>query len=88
MRVRPSHSGLLVGYPGRSTPLAAGGEEVARSSYWLRRLLKGDVVQVELETPAAPPPEPEPEPEAPPPASRHRRKKAGSRRTAEDNPES
>lgn len=46
MRVRPSRAGLLVGYPGRTTSLAQGGEEVPRSAYWMRRLMKGDVVLV------------------------------------------
>lgn len=34
--------------------LAADGEPVEMSSYWLRRLADGDVVEVEASAPAAP----------------------------------
>ncbi len=48
MRVKPSRPGLLVGIPGRPRVyLRPEGEEVPRSSYWLRRLRGGDVVLCE-----------------------------------------
>ncbi|MEM7308902.1 MAG: DUF2635 domain-containing protein [Planctomycetota bacterium] len=45
-RLRPGSKGLVVRVPGRQSPLAAAGEEVALDTYWRRRLRAGDVVEV------------------------------------------
>lgn len=47
MRVKPSRSGLVVAMPERGgRALAAAGEDVPESTYWLRRLADGDVLRV------------------------------------------
>lgn len=87
MRVKPSRPGLIVGYPGRSSPLNPGGEEVSRSAYWGRRLMKGDVVEV-LEEPSTPDQAtadpPESAAEEPSPAARPTRRKGAGRRADPD----
>lgn len=53
MNVRPAREGLIVPDPERRSPLPAGGASVPRSSYWLRRLRYGEVVEVKPSPPAA-----------------------------------
>lgn len=43
--IKPARDGLIVRDPQTRTPLAAAGESKPRTSYWLRRLAEGDVVE-------------------------------------------
>lgn len=66
MKVKPAREGLLVGWPGGSQPfLPAEGARVAAAhlTYWQRRIMDGDVVEIEDE------------PEQPTPTRRGRRTK-------------
>lgn len=38
--------GRLVRHPGNYQPLAADGEAVEKNSYWVRKVLAGDVIEV------------------------------------------
>ncbi len=46
LHVKPSREGLIVLEPSSKQPLPAEGKEVSRTTYWLRRLRAGDVVEV------------------------------------------
>lgn len=52
MHIRPAE-GRLVRDPKSKQPIPAEGAEVERSSYWLRRLKDGDVVETTRKKPAA-----------------------------------
>lgn len=43
--VKPAE-GCMVRHPGNYKPLAAEGEAVEKTSYWIRKLRAGDVVEV------------------------------------------
>lgn len=48
MKVKPARAGLIVRFPEKpSRVLADEGEDVPRSTYWIRRLKAGDVVPVQ-----------------------------------------
>lgn len=52
MRVRPARPGAVIRDPHTKRALPAGGGRVPDTSYWTRRLLRGDVVlSEESETP-------------------------------------
>lgn len=53
MMVKPA-DGLVVRDPRNREPLPPEGREVERSSYWLRRLLEGDVTEVPATVAATP----------------------------------
>ena len=44
--LKPSREGLLVPYPATRRMLPAEGASVRLNTYWRRRLLRGDVVEV------------------------------------------
>lgn len=46
MFLKPSKEGLLVRHPQTKRPLKQEGEEVKKSTYWLRRLKEGSVIEV------------------------------------------
>ena len=52
VRVQP-REGYVVRDPVSGLPLSAAGEEKPRSSYWLRRLADGDVIEVQSDVPRA-----------------------------------
>lgn len=44
IRIKPARAGLIVRFPGNpARMLRADGEEVVKSSYWIRRIADGDV---------------------------------------------
>lgn len=49
IKVKPSLKGLKVINPKTSRHLSENGEEVERSSYWIRRIKSGDVLIVQDE---------------------------------------
>lgn len=46
MRLKPAREGLIVLDPATYLPLPSEGADVPETSYWQRRLLDGDVVEV------------------------------------------
>lgn len=47
IRIKPARPDLIVRFPGTpARKLRAEGEEVVKSSYWIRRIADGDVVYV------------------------------------------
>jgi hypothetical protein len=46
MHVKPAREGLIVLEPSTKQALPPEGKEVPRTTYWLRRLRSGDVVEV------------------------------------------
>jgi len=55
--IKPATPGLKVGVPGQRRYLAEQGEPMAMTTYWRRRLIAGDVVEVKPATPAPAKPE-------------------------------
>ncbi len=48
--IKPSREGLKVPYPMSGTRfLSADGDSVLKSSYWIRRIMQGDAVEVKEE---------------------------------------
>jgi len=45
MNIKPAQPALIVRDPDTGKPLAAEGEKKPKTSYWLRRLRDGDVVE-------------------------------------------
>lgn len=45
MFLKPAKQGLIVRHPETKRPLKEEGEEVKKSSYWLRRLKEGSVIE-------------------------------------------
>jgi hypothetical protein len=45
MFLKPAKEGLIVRHPETKRPLRQEGEEVKKSSYWLRRLKEGSVIE-------------------------------------------
>ena len=63
MRLKPKIPGQVIRDPDTRRPLPDEGADVQVSSFWMRRLRDGDVVEIE------PTAEPEPETPKPPPAT-------------------
>ena len=47
MFLKPANESLLVRHPDTKRPLNKDGEEVKKSTYWLRRLKEGSVIEIE-----------------------------------------
>ena len=45
MFLKPAKEGLIVRHPKTKRPLNQGGEEVTKSTYWLRRIKDGSVIE-------------------------------------------
>jgi len=54
LHLKPAREGLLVRHPQTKRPLKKEGEEVNKSTYWLRRLKEGSVVEVNKKVEAKP----------------------------------
>jgi hypothetical protein len=55
--IKPAKPGLKVGVPGLRRYLAEQGEPMPMTTYWRRRLIAGDVVEVKAAPPAPAKPE-------------------------------
>lgn len=47
MFLKPAKKGLIVRHPDTKRPLKEDGQKVQKSSYWLRRLKEGSVIEVD-----------------------------------------
>jgi hypothetical protein len=52
MRVAPRNGKIIID-PATSRPLPSDGDDVPKSSYWIRRLQAGDVISIEEQEAAA-----------------------------------
>jgi|GEM_PF-2353791 len=48
-KLKPAHKDVLVRDPDSLKPLAADGEDKPQTSYWMRRIAEGDVIDIEAQ---------------------------------------
>lgn len=58
--IRPAVEGACLRDPVTGDPLAAAGESKARNPYWVRCLLRGDVLEGRVDQPSVQRPRPDP----------------------------